>query len=294
MRINESILISFTFGIILSSVLLSRPVYAIEPDCQKCVAFRLDDIQDAYYSSEQRAFIEMFLRNNASLTTGIIAGDFGQDSELVNLLMHYRNDSRVEFANHGWLHEDFGLMANSTVQQELLEMGNLRIREVLGNDVPITTFIAPFNSINEQTYEAVANSGLHIVSADEYGDTIFVRNMTASSKLYHLPMTAEGSIYLSNSNSWRPVSAPEILTKMHASIEKTGNAVVMLHPWDSTETIQSVIRSIQDETDYKIVTMREMAFGENEIPEGLNIAILAVSLMASFAGVRLFRSKMTF
>ncbi|MGI0012591.1 MAG: polysaccharide deacetylase family protein [Nitrososphaera sp.] len=264
------------------AAVITQPVYAAMPECQRCVAFRLDDIQDYYYSSEQRAIIEMFMRNNASLTIGVIGAEFGQDKELIDFVRQYKNDSRLEIANHGWLHEDFGQTADAAIQQELIERTNLKIHDILGQDVVITTFIPPFNSINEQTYEAVENSGLHVISADARSDVIFSSNQTASSALYHLPMTAEGSIYFSNSSSWRAVSALEILEKIHDSVRKNGNAVVMLHPWDSIDTIKSVITRIHESTDYRIVTLREMAFGQNQIPEGLNVAILAVLLACTF------------
>jgi peptidoglycan/xylan/chitin deacetylase (PgdA/CDA1 family) len=268
-----------------------QPVHGVQPDCQKCVAFRLDDIQDFYYSSQQRAFIEMFMQNNASLSIGIIGGGFGNDTEMVNFISQYKNDSKIEIANHGWLHEDFALLDDSASQQELLERTNKKIHDLLGQDVVITTFIAPLNSLNAQTYEAVAGSGLHIISADPGSDTIFANNQTRSSGLYHLPMTVEASILISNDSSWQAVSAIEMLSKIDDSINTKGNAVVMLHPWDSIGDMQSVITHIQDKTDYRIVTLREMAFGENEMPEGLNAAILSLALGSAVMAVWLFRGK---
>jgi hypothetical protein len=161
----------------------------------------------------------------------------------------------------------------------------------LGHDVLITTFIAPFNSVNDHTYEAVANSGLYIISADPVRDTIFANDQTSSSPLYHLPMTAEVSILTENQTAWEPVPVIEILSKIDDSIVANGNAVVMLHPWDNIENVQSVIAHIKDKSDYKIVTLKEMAFGQNEVPEGLNAAILALTLGGVVTAGLLFRSK---
>ncbi len=283
------ILSAVIFAIVSSMVL--QPVNATQPDCQRCVAFRLDDIQDFYYSNEQRAIIEMFRQNNASVTIGIIGSMFGNDTELVDFVRQYRNDSRIEIANHGWLHEDFGLLEDAASQQELLEGTNQRIHDLLGHDVLITTFIAPFNSVNDHTYEAVANSGLYIISADPVRDTIFANDQTSSSPLYHLPMTAEVSILTENQTAWEPVPVIEILSKIDDSIVANGNAVVMLHPWDNIENVQSVIAHIKDKSDYKIVTLKEMAFGQNEVPEGLNAAILALTLGGVVTAGLLFRSK---
>jgi peptidoglycan/xylan/chitin deacetylase (PgdA/CDA1 family) len=283
------ILSAVIFAIVSSMVL--QPVHAAQPDCQKCVAFRLDDIQDFYYSSEQRAIIEMFRQNNASVTIGIIGSMFGNDTELVDFIRQNKNDSRIEIANHGWLHEDFGLQEDAASQHELLERTNQRIHDLLGHDVLITTFIAPFNSVNDQTYEAVANSGLYIVSADPVRDTIFADDRTSSSRLYHLPMTTEFSILAENRTAWEPIPVVEILSKIDDSVTANGNAVVMLHPWDSVDDVQKVIAHVKDRTDYRIVTLKEMAFGQNEVPEGLNAAILALTLGGVVTAGLLLRSK---
>jgi peptidoglycan/xylan/chitin deacetylase (PgdA/CDA1 family) len=257
------------------------------------VAFRLDDIQDFYYSIEQRAIIEMFRQNNASVTIGIIGSMFGNDTELVDFIRQNKNDSRIEIANHGWLHEDFGLLEDAASQQDLLEGTNQRIHDLLGHDVLITTFIAPFNNVNDQTYEAVANSGLYIISADPVRDTIFANGQTSSSRLYHLPMTAEVSVLAENGTAWDPVPVDEILSKIDDSIMANGNAVVMLHPWDSIDDVRSVIAHIKDRTDYRIVTLKEMAFGQNEVPEGLNAAILVLMLGGVVTAGLLLRIKRT-
>lgn len=274
-----------------ASAMILQPVHGAQPDCQRCVAFRLDDIQDYYYSSQQRALMEMFRQNNASVTIGIIGSMFGNDTELVDFIRQHRNDSRIEIANHGWLHEDFGLIEDAASQQGFLERTNQRIHDLLGQDVLITTFIAPLNSVNDQTYEAVANSGLYIISADPVTDTIFANGQTNSSRLYHLPMTAEVSILAENNTAWEPVPVVEILSKIDDSIMANGNAVVMLHPWDNIEDVQSVIAHIKDKTDYRIVTLKEMAFGQNEVPEGLNAAVLALTLGGVVTAGLLLRSK---
>lgn len=264
------------------------------PECSsKCVAFRLDDVQDYYYSAEQRKFIEMFMASNASLTIGVIAGSFGNDTDLLNVIGQYRNDSKLEIAIHGWLHEDFGQFAEPAVQKELLDRANSRIRETLGNDVAPTTFIAPFDNINNQTYRAVLDSGLYIISADTNTDAIFAGNQTAGSQLYHLPMTSEASVYNTNTSLWERPTAFEILADIRGSIEKYGIAVVMIHPTDSLTTIQSVVSHIQGATDYKIVTLAQMAFGENKVPEGLNVALLAASLAGSYVAIKMYRKKMS-
>src|SRR5438445_2613869 len=51
------------------------------PNC-KCVAFRLDDIQDYWLDSVQTKIIDTFKQKNASLTVGLIGNSFGSDIKL--------------------------------------------------------------------------------------------------------------------------------------------------------------------------------------------------------------------
>src|SRR5919198_3545543 len=112
----------------------------------RCVAFRLDDIQDYWLNNVQVGVIDTFRKNDASLTVGVIGNYFGEDHKLVSYLKsRLSNDSEVsqasiEIANHGWNHEDFTLFTE-TQQSELLAKGNQKIVTLLG--VQQTVFIPP-------------------------------------------------------------------------------------------------------------------------------------------------------
>src|SRR3990170_1833599 len=84
--------------------------YAISDSC-RCVAFRLDDIQDYFLNNVQIEIMNTFQKNNKSLTVGIIGNYFGNDTAIVNFLKEKleNNTSSLEIANHGWNHEDFTL-----------------------------------------------------------------------------------------------------------------------------------------------------------------------------------------
>ncbi|MGI0015931.1 MAG: hypothetical protein ACREBU_21130, partial [Nitrososphaera sp.] len=62
-------------GLILAisiPAMITQPVYAALPECQRCIAFRLDDIQDFYLTKSQMEIIRTFENRNTSLTIGVI------------------------------------------------------------------------------------------------------------------------------------------------------------------------------------------------------------------------------
>lgn len=69
----------------------------------KCIAFRLDDVQDFWISASQIAVIEAFKEFKFALTIGIIGGYFGNDTNMVNYVNNQINDPEfcVEVAQHG-------------------------------------------------------------------------------------------------------------------------------------------------------------------------------------------------
>ena len=100
------------FVLVLVLVLeMSSQAYAISDSC-RCVAFRLDDIQDYFLNKVQMEIINTFQKNNTNLTVGVIGNYFGNDTLLVDFVKEKlkTNDHSLEIANHGWNHEDFTLL----------------------------------------------------------------------------------------------------------------------------------------------------------------------------------------
>jgi hypothetical protein len=72
----------------------------------KCVAFRLDDIQDYYLHDVQIELMDTFERRDLDLTVGIIGNYFGDDPVMVSYIKErVKGDPRIEIANHGWNYE---------------------------------------------------------------------------------------------------------------------------------------------------------------------------------------------
>jgi peptidoglycan/xylan/chitin deacetylase (PgdA/CDA1 family) len=204
----------------------------------KCVAFRLDDIQDYYLNQVQIEIIKTFERKDASLTVGVIANYFGKDALLTDFLkkrLVNSNDS-FEIANHGWNHEDFTLL-DKDLQSDLLNKSNDKISEVLG--VTPQVFITPYNRMNNDTITAMIENGIHIVSANirdsvepfiKYMKMTDVDQSQSNVLIHHFPTTAKTGDLNDDDTEWLGLTHVETLANIRNSIQKYGYAMVMMHP----------------------------------------------------------------
>jgi peptidoglycan/xylan/chitin deacetylase (PgdA/CDA1 family) len=205
--------------------------YAQTQSC-RCVAFRLDDVQDFHLNNAQIAVMGLFEKKNASLTLGIIGNHIGNDPRLVNHLKEVMNhgitnNSHIEIASHGWNHEDFRQFSKDE-QSALMEQSIKKISTVLG--VVPRTFIPPFDTFNNDTLDAAQRNGIHYFSASGQNDPppYDFQNVT----VYHFPETAAtGDIY-SNGSNWFSYPHQQILDDVLASLDNQGFAVVVAHPQD--------------------------------------------------------------
>jgi peptidoglycan/xylan/chitin deacetylase (PgdA/CDA1 family) len=242
----------------------------------KCVAFRLDDIQDDYLTQAQVRIVQMFEDRGLDLTIGVIANHTGRDPVLVSFLREkiVSDRFRLDVANHGLNHEDFTAL-DRTFQSELISESNAQILETLG--VRPRVFIPPFNYMNEDTLLAVADNDMDTVSSGLESDIPFVRNVTSTDgirQLYHFPRTAETGDIDSSSMAWRDFGNVETMDKIDRSIGLYGYAVVMMHPQeysarqgivfqnivdsDQMRELGSLLDSVQA-SGYRTVTLSELA-----------------------------------
>jgi peptidoglycan/xylan/chitin deacetylase (PgdA/CDA1 family) len=226
-----------------------------------CVSFRLDDIQDYYDHDGQMAVIKLFHDRNETLTVGIIGNALGQDRELVNFLQQHRNS--LEFANHGWLHEDFSALSRND-QSRLINQTNSKVVALFGTK-PVT-FIPPFNRINDDTANAVDENGMVVISADMKGDHPAIDTFN---NIYHLPVNANVSDYDEEKAYWKSFENGVVLADINKGIAKDGYAIIMLHPRDFVDSdykvdpvkinqLQELITSL-DSRGLRIVTVSELA-----------------------------------
>ena len=246
-KINTTIICTIIFLIIFGML---QQVYAISDSC-RCVAFRLDDVQDYYLNNVQMEIINTFEQNHQSLTVGIIGNYFGNDKIIVNVLREKlkENDTSLEIANHGWNHEDFTLF-NKTEQAHLVKKTNEKIFEILR--VSPTGFIPPFNKINTDTIDILRENKIQYFSANVTQDLPPYDMENAS--IYHLPATSFTGDLNEENSYWFGTTHKETFAQIQSSLMKHGFAVVTLHPQEyskrdglnfSNEVDQSQIRELE-------------------------------------------------
>ena len=190
-----------------------------------CVAFRLDDIQDFFLSDVQVEIIETFQQNDVDLTIGVIGNNIGRDIEITELLSNLSDVPTIEFANHGWDHEDFSQF--DTVGQEMLLLRtNQKLSDMFG--VTPTVFIPPLNSYNDDTISALKSAGFtHYSSELDFSKPPFP---LSGLPLYHFPETAITGELDAQRTRFVGLSADSTFDQVQQSISEFGFSVVTLHP----------------------------------------------------------------
>lgn len=257
-----------------------------------CVSFRLDDIQDYYDREGQMAVIELFHDENEALTIGVIGNALGQDRELVNFLAQHR--AGVEFANHGWRHEDFSVLSADD-QAKLMNQTDSKVMDMFG--VKPVTFIPPFNRLNNDTSVAASRNGLAIISADMKQD----RPAIDESQIYHLPINANVSDYDEEKLYWKSFGNDVVLSDVEKGIARDGYAIIMLHPRDfvgadykvdqlKLNQLRELVGSLQQK-GLRIVAVSELANVRPapEFPAGILVA--GTASMAFMLYYRLYNKR---
>jgi len=208
-----------------------------------CVIFRLDDVQDNYHDQSQLALMNFFLEKNQSLSLGLIANAFGNDSIVLNEVRTGFDAGKFELASHGWNHEDFTKLSEHT-QTDLLNKSIEKIHKVFGTRPAI--FIPPMFEFNNATLDAMRHLGIKIISSND--TTYFDRNQshlvanityskyTGDDNILHFPSTVQYSKYVINKSKtppieqWNTIPVEKLLTMINNSISNYGYAIVTTHP----------------------------------------------------------------
>ncbi|MGD8708316.1 MAG: polysaccharide deacetylase family protein [Nitrosopumilaceae archaeon] len=190
-----------------------------------CVAFRLDDIQDFFLNEVQMDLIDLFLENDVKLTIGVIGGEIGNDQKLTSFLKYNKDNPYLEFANHGWKHEDFAQLSKIN-QEQLMMQTNDKILNLFGREN--TLFIPPLNSVNKDTLLAL--NSLHFTHYSSEIDFVKPSIYIHGKKLYSVPETAQTGKLDKEKTNFTGLSHQSTLRQIDESLEKYGYAVVTLHP----------------------------------------------------------------
>ncbi|HSB56899.1 MAG TPA: polysaccharide deacetylase family protein [Nitrosopumilaceae archaeon] len=245
--------------------------FAVSNSC-RCVAFRLDDIQDYFLTDAQKKVITTFQKENASLTVGIIGNYFGNDKMIVDVIKAglQNNKSKLEVANHGWNHEDFTSF-NKTEQSQLIKKTDEKILKILG--IRPSGFIAPFNKFDNDTISSLLENNLRYISSNVKQDVPSYD--FKNGPLYHMPSASLTGDINSDVVKWYGTTHKETFAQIHGSLINYGFAVVTLHPQEYSKR-QGL--NYTNEVDFNQIRELELLIGIirnnglrivtlNEIPE---------------------------
>ncbi|UVS69626.1 polysaccharide deacetylase family protein [Nitrososphaera viennensis] len=235
----------------------------------KCVAFRLDDIQDYYLQKIQIRLMDEFEKRDLPLTVGIIANYFGQDEKIVSYVKQGVAAGRLEVANHGWNHEKFTLYSQGE-QSDLMARTNDKLNSILGFRPLI--FIAPYNAVNNSTFAAAKENAILYVSANMTLDRPPYHEK--SDGLLHYPETTVTGDLSGDGARWLSYSHERTMEEIKRGIDENGFAVVTMHPMEfalrdglnfrdeiderQMEELDLLLKAISEQ-GYEITTLGDLA-----------------------------------
>jgi peptidoglycan/xylan/chitin deacetylase (PgdA/CDA1 family) len=189
-----------------------------------CVAFMLDNIQDYWLDNVQTGILGAFKQKDASLTLGIIANAFGNDSGLINSIKNNTNSDNnlFDIGINGWNFEDFTLYDESH-QALLLNQSKSKISSVLG--VNPTIFVPPYERINRDTFSAMQDNEIYyVITASD-----IVPPGTLSGKIHSIPVTVFAGYYHLQNGTLQYMTNDMMMSQIQNSIQNRGFAVVTIN-----------------------------------------------------------------
>lgn len=196
-----------------------------------CIVMRLDDVQDEWVRDVQLALLNRLISDHVHTSTAIIMDDFGNDSAIVSKIREGGDEGLFEYAIHGWDHVDYATLSLDE-QKSTLQKAKAKLVDVLGKDSDI--FVTPYNNFNEDTLNAMDQTGMTIISSD---DTDLFPAAPRESPLYphvaHMPQTINFAEQVGEVKVLRPLD--ELLSAVRTDIDGKGYAVLTLHPQDFTQ-----------------------------------------------------------
>ncbi|HEX6561052.1 MAG TPA: polysaccharide deacetylase family protein [Nitrososphaera sp.] len=260
-------------AVLLLATVVAAPIFNAQQQTPvekcKCVAFRLDDIQDYYLGGVQIQLMDEFERHNLPLTVGIIGNYFGQDQKIVSYVKEGVAAGRLEVANHGWNHEWFTHYSQKE-QSDLMTKTNEKLNSIFGFKPQI--FIAPYNAVNNSTFAAAKKNNILYVSANmTYDKPPYDKR---DDGLWHYPETGETGDLNKDNTRWLGYDHEKTMSEIKRGIEENGFAVVTMHPMEfarrdglnfhdeldekQMQELDMLLKSI-NEQGYEIITLSGLA-----------------------------------
>jgi predicted secreted protein with PEFG-CTERM motif len=213
-----------------------------------CVIFRLDDIQDSWLHSAQIKVMNLFITKNQSLSLGIIMNATGSNELIIQKIKEGQNKGLFDLDIHGWNHVNYAQLSEQE-QKKTLDLAKSKMQTLFSTESDV--FIPPYDTFNNSTLVAMADSGIKILSAtsESANDNRFIWSPSVSSEPYSiLQFPSVASFMIEGNNAWQKVSNSALLNLINIGITKRGYAVIELHPQNFVKTENGKFVDIIDDS----------------------------------------------
>ena len=223
---------NYLSNITRSSIVLNNTVildsgmykdYRIIMPNEKRIIIRVDDAGAWHYNAVINRMTEDILKKNMSVVYAVIPENIEKDKNFLKFAESYRNNSNVEFAQHGYSHikDEF---KNLTFEEAypLILAGKEAMIKYMGV-VPVT-FIPPYNVYNSATIDSINLLNFKVISSNE-------EEYFYSYRIFHASYNAKTFDYS------KSVAIPVETTirDCENSLAKNNLCVVMIHPQEFLE-----------------------------------------------------------
>jgi peptidoglycan/xylan/chitin deacetylase (PgdA/CDA1 family) len=193
-----------------------------------CVIFRFDDVQGWWEHDVQNTVLATFIQMHTKVTPALVMNKYGDESSVVDIVKEGQKLGLFEVALHGWNHDDFAVKTIDEQKTDLAK-ANTKLEQI--NGVKSNIFVAPYDSVNNNTLLAMNYNGLQILSADAYRLPVVFPQIDKATEIANVPYTVnfidQNKPLQSNGRTME-----QIIKEINLSISKQGYAVVLAHPQD--------------------------------------------------------------
>jgi peptidoglycan/xylan/chitin deacetylase (PgdA/CDA1 family) len=176
-RLTWVFLSILVFILLALRLFLASAYFDLHPNPAKkvIVVFRNDDIQEFSGSATERRFLQLFVENRIPQTYALVPfkKDLEKQEDLLSLLKDQQAKGLAEIALHGYAHDNHTGKRRSEFigrpfeeQLERIHSGKAHLERIFQHE--IVTFIPPFNSYDQQTLKACAQSGIKVFSSSHF------------------------------------------------------------------------------------------------------------------------------
>ena len=196
---------------------------------QRAVVIRIDDIQDhaekPSLTDPEFTVLHYHLDNRIPALLSIIAGKFGTNQRLIDLIRIGLKAGIFEIGIHGWYHDAV------TNQSETQQMNDIKRAEnsfssIFG--IRVLALVPPSGRYNQATIEAMHATGLTLLSASVVESGVHPGDVVNG--IAYFPETVRTAEVNATSKSWVIVPMQSVTSQISGSWAAYGLAVAVMHP----------------------------------------------------------------